>query len=195
MSGFEFVLVLYAIIAGLGISDILSGWGEQIRARQRMSAYPLQIALSSLLMYYGISFLWAFWTFRNIVWTFSLYIALATIPLIVSLASRVIRVDTSIDAPSARDQYFQNSGPVFLILALIPAILVLLSLVTNLGDSARDRPDLVQLTFLRASLCVGLLYVAWTKRASVHWLGVGGMFIATLWLSTKLTIRAIDGVP
>ncbi|MGW8180061.1 MAG: hypothetical protein ACWGQW_15065, partial [bacterium] len=82
MSGFEFVLVLYAIISGLGISDILSGWGEQIRARHRISAYPLQIALSFLLMYFGISVLWSFWTFRDINWTFSLYVAFAIIPLI-----------------------------------------------------------------------------------------------------------------
>ena len=84
MSGFEFVLVLYAIISGLGISDILSGWGEQVRARRHFSPYPLQMALSFLLMYYGISILWSFWTFRDLNWTFSLYIAFAIIPLVIS---------------------------------------------------------------------------------------------------------------
>jgi hypothetical protein len=83
MSGFEFVLVLYAIISGLGISDILSGWGEQVRARHRISPYPLQIALSFLLMYFGISILWSLWTFRGINWTFSLYITFAIIPLLI----------------------------------------------------------------------------------------------------------------
>ena len=87
MSGFEFVLVLYAIISGLGISDILSGWGEQVRARHRISPYPLQIALSFLLMYFGIAILWSFWTFRDINWTFSLYLAFSFIPRIISVAS------------------------------------------------------------------------------------------------------------
>ena len=132
MSGFEFVLVLYAIIIGLGISDILTGWGEQIRARHRMSAYPLQIVLSFLLLYFGISFLWSLWTYRNTDWIFSLYTTMACIPLTISLASRIIRVDTSTDASPAKDQYFRISRPVFLLLALIPAMIMLLPFTTNL---------------------------------------------------------------
>ena len=116
MSGFEFVLVLYAIISGLGISDILSGWGEQVRARHRLSAYPLQIALSFLLIYFGISILWSFWTFRDINWTFSRYITFAIIPMIISLASRIIRVDTSVGALPPRDQYFLVARPLFILM-------------------------------------------------------------------------------
>ena len=54
MSGFEFVLVLYAIIVGLGISSILADWGEQIRARHQRAHYPLQIALSVVVLLFGM---------------------------------------------------------------------------------------------------------------------------------------------
>jgi hypothetical protein len=195
MSGFEFVLVLYAIIAGLGISDILAGWAEQIRLRHRVSVYPLQIALSFLLLYYGISFLWSFWTFRDIVWTFSLYVTMAIAPLVISLASRLVRVDTSIEALSTRDQYFQIARPVFILLALIPALILLLSFTTTLSLSVPDRPDLIKLTILRAALCAGCLYIAWSRKVSVHWIGVSAMFLITLMLSMRLTVRAIDGLP
>jgi hypothetical protein len=195
MSGFEFVLVLYAIITGLGISDILAGWAEQIRSRHRVSVYPIQIVLSFLLLYFGISFLWSLWTFRDTVWTFSVYISMAIAPLIISLASRLIRVDTSVEALSTRDQYFQISRPVFLLLSSIPALFLLLSLTTTLDQSVSNSPDLIQLAIFRTAICAGLLYVAWSKKVSVHWVGVGAMFLTVLFLSMTLTVRAIDGVP
>jgi len=198
MSGFEFVLVLYAIISGLGISDILSGWGEQVRARHRISPYPLQIALSFLLMYFGISILWSFWTFRDINWTFSLYIAFAIIPLIISLASRIIRVDTSVGSLPPRDQYFLVAPPVFILMSCVPLVILLLSHLPSLREQVPDRPEgreLVLLTIYRGSISVGLLYVAWSKRVSVHWIGVGAMFLTVVLLSIRLTIREIGGVP
>src|SRR5210317_567109 len=196
MSGFEFVLVLYAIISGLGISDILSGWGEQVRARHRISPYPLQIALSFLLMYFGISILWSFWTFRDINWTFSLYLAFAIIPLIISLASRIIRVDTSVGSLPPRDQYFLVAPPAFMLLSCIPLTILLLSQWPSLRGQLPDRPEggeLVLLNIYRGSLSVGLLCVAWSKRASVHWIALGAMFITVVLLGIRLTIREISG--
>ena len=198
MSGFEFVLVLYAIISGLGISDILSGWGEQVRARHHFSAYPLQIALSFLLMYFGITVLWSFWTFRDINWTFSLYITFAIIPLIISLASRIIRVDTSVGSLPPREQYFLVAPPVFILMSCVPLMIVLLSLLPILREQVADRAEgreLVLLTIYRCSLSVGLLYVAWSKKVSVHWIGIGVMFLTVVLLSIRLTIREIGGVP
>lgn len=198
MSGFEFVLVLYAIISGLGISDILSGWGEQVRARRHFSPYPLQIALSFLLMYFGISILWSFWTFRDINWTFSLYIAFAIIPLLISLASRIIRVDTSVGSLPARDQYFLVAPPIFIIMASVPLMIVLLSQLSFLQEQVPNRPEgreLILLTIYRISISVGLLYVAWSKRAFVHWIALGAVFLTVVLLSIRLTIREIGGGP
>ena len=193
MSGFEFVLVLFAIIAGLGISDILSGWGEQIRARHRMSAYPLQIALSGVLICLGMSFLWSLWTFRDVVWSFPIYVSVATIPLIISLVSRVARVDTSIAASSPREQYFQNARPVFLLLSVIPAMIALLALTTSLGEGVPDRPNIIYLTTFRVALCIGLFYVAWSKNVIVHWVGVCTFLLVVLMLGARLTVREIGG--
>jgi uncharacterized membrane protein len=198
MSGFEFVLVLYAIISGLGISDVLSGWGEQVRARHRISPYPLQIALSFLLMYFGISILWSFWTFRDINWTFSHYIAFAIIPLLISLASRIIRVDTSVGSLPPRDQYFLVAPAVFMLMSCVPLMIVLFSQMPSLREQVADRPEgreLVLLTIYRVTISVGLLYVAWSKKVSVHWIGIGVMFITVVLLSIRLTVREIGGVP
>lgn len=193
MSGFEFVLVLYAIIVGLGISDILAGWGEQIRARHRMSAFPLQIALSFMLMAYGITYLWAMWTFRDTVWTFNLYAAFAIIPLAISLASRVVRLDTSVGARPAREQYLQNSRPVFLLISTVPAMLIILSLFSTLRDSVPNAPNLAGLTALRVTVFIGILYVSWSRNEKVHWAGIIALFVVVMSISARLTVRAIEG--
>jgi len=193
MSGFEFVLVLYAIIVGLGISDILKGWGEQIRVRHRMAAYPLQVALSFILMIYGITYLWAMWTFRDTVWTFNLYAAMAVIPLAISLASRVARVDTSMGALPARDQYFQNAKPVFILMALAPAMLILLSFLSPIRDSVLNPPNILWLTALRVTIFAGILYVAWSRNEKVHWVGIVALLVVVMALSTRLTVRVIEG--
>jgi len=198
MSGFEFVLVLYAIISGLGISDILSGWGEQVRARHRISPYPLQIAVSFLLMYFGITILWSFWTFRDINWTFLHYIAFAIIPLIIALASRIIRVETSVGSLPARDQYFLVAPAIFILMSCVPLVILLFSHWSSLQEQLADRPEgreLVLLTIYRASIFVGLLYVAFSKKVSVHWVGVCVVFLTVILLSIRLTVREIGGVP
>jgi len=193
MSGFEFVLVLFSIIAGLGISDTLTGWGEQIQARHRMSVYPLQVALSGVLIYFSMFFLWGLWNFRDAVWSFPVYVFVATIPLITSLASRVVRVDTSIEALSPREQYFQNARPVFLLLSVIPAMIALLALTTSLGEGVPDRPNIIYLTTLRVALCISLLYVAWSKNVIVHWVGVCTFLLVVLMMGARLTVREIGG--
>lgn len=196
MSGFEFVLVLYAIISGLGISDILSGWGEQVRTRHRVTAYPLQLALSFLLMYFGITFLWSLWTFRDSEWTFLLYIHMAVISLVISLASRIIRVDTSTGAPSTRDQYFLVARPIFLLLSSIPILIMLLSFTSKVSEVVPNRPEgmeLLQIMAYRILLFGGLLYVAWSRKVTVHWVGVSAMFLTILLLSMRLTVRSIEG--
>ena len=58
MSAFEFVLVSFAILLGLGISAILAGWGDQVRARHRLRFYPLQIASSAFILYFSLQYLW-----------------------------------------------------------------------------------------------------------------------------------------
>ena len=49
MSEFEFVQVTFAIILGLGVTEILRGVGEQVRARHYLRLYPLQLVASCII--------------------------------------------------------------------------------------------------------------------------------------------------
>ena len=113
--------------------------------------------------------------------------------MIISLASRIIRVDCSTDAAPAREQYYHSSRPVFLLLSIVPLSLVVLSIVSTLGDSVPNRPDLIKLNAMRLTTFIGMLYLAWSRKALVHWVGIGALFLVTLSLSARLTVRAIGG--
>ncbi|MGW8180060.1 MAG: hypothetical protein ACWGQW_15060, partial [bacterium] len=108
------------------------------------------------------------------------------------------RIDTSVGSLPPRDQYFLVAPPVFILISFVPLVIVLLSLLPSLHEQVADRPEgreLVLLTIYRCSVAIGLLYVAWSKRVSVHWIGIGLMFLSVVFLSIRLTIREIGGVP
>ena len=109
MSAFEFILVVFAIIVGLSMSEVLAGWADQLKARDRLRPYPLQIVSSAFVLYLSIQYLWLLWLGRDIEWTFPRLLALACPGLVLALAARVSKADTTSNALSLREQYFQNS--------------------------------------------------------------------------------------
>ena len=193
MSGFEFVLVLFAIIVGLGVSSILVGWGEQIRFRHRLEAYPLQIVWAAVILLFSMTYLWSLWTFHDLTWTFPLYLLVAAPGLILSLAAHIVRIDTSPDASAPREQYFRASGPIFLLLALIPLTLIAMSFVPQLRASSPNPPNLPAITGFRATLSIGLASLAWSKSERAHWVGAGLLLLTVLVLSARITVRMIQG--
>jgi hypothetical protein len=77
-------------------------------------------------------------------------------------------------------------------------VIVLFSQWSSLGEQLADRPkgrELILLNIYRISISVGLLYVAWSKRAIVHWIALGAVFFTVVLLSIRLTIREIGGGP
>lgn len=192
MSGFEFVLVLFAIIVGLGVSSVLVGWSEQIRARHRMKAYPLQITWSAVILFIGMTYLWSLWTLHNLTWTFPLYLLVAAPAMILALAAHTPRIDTSPDASASREQYFSASGPTFLLLALLPLTLIAFSLVPQLRTRVPNPPNLPAITGVRAALSIGLASLACFRSERAHWVGAGVFFLVIIVLSTRLTVRLIQ---
>ena len=193
MSGFEFVIVLYAIITGMAISNLLSDWADQLRARHRFELFPLQLAFTSALLVFNMSFLWAVWTFRELDWTFFLYCLFALIPIILALSSRLLTMEVSENAPPFKEQYFRNSRPAFLILAMLPVLLIFISWFSELAYVIPDRPDIVITTIFRIGLIIGILVLAWSRNERVHWIGVTILFVTILSLSARITERIIQG--
>jgi hypothetical protein len=166
--------------------------GFQIRARHRVELYPLQLALAALVLLFSMTYLWSLWTFREVVWTFPLYLLVAAPGLILALVGYIIRVDTAEGAPSPKAQYFRSCGPAFLILSLVPLSLILFSF-SSLRDSIADPPNRAAITSARLAIFAGIASLSWFRNERVHWVGVGLILVVVVVLSVRLTVRAITG--
>ncbi len=192
MSIFEFVLIPFAIIIGLGVSEILASWGQQIRTRHRRDLHVLQIASSAFILFFCMSFLWGMWLMRNATWTFPLYLLVAVPGFAVALAAHISKIDTSVDAPPTLEQYFQNSRPVYAILTLIPISLIALSIVSGGRTQIPDPPNFVVITIVRVALFSLAASLAWSQSAKYHAAALTGLWIGVLYIITSLAFRIVE---
>jgi len=176
MSAFEFVLVSFAIMIGFAVSEVLAGWGEQIRARDRLRPHALQIASSAFILYFSLQYLWGLWLLRGVDWTFPFFLLVAAPALALALASHITRVDTSSDV-SLREQYFRNSRPVYSLLASFPIVLIAISLVPDLRESVPSPIDFVAITIVRLAVFASFVSLAWSRSERFHW-----VVLLTIWL-------------
>ena len=65
MGIFEFIVGLYAIIAGLGISLLVQSVGQLIEARQRVQLYWVHTVWIALIFVAHVSSWFAFWRFAG----------------------------------------------------------------------------------------------------------------------------------
>jgi len=193
MSTFEFVLVSFAIIVGLGVSEVLAGWADQIRARHRLQGFPLQIVSSAFVLYMSLQYLWLLWLGRHVEWTFPLYLGVAGPALALTLAARVSRADTSRDAPSVRDQYFQASPAVYSLLAIFPFLITLLSFVSGFRDVIPNPPNLVAVSIVRLAVLLVYASMALSKSERFHWLGIALIWLAAIGFLTRMGARLAAG--
>ena len=186
MSAFEFVIVAFAIILGLGVSEVLSGWADQIRARDRVRPYPLQLASSGFVLYLSIQYLFLLWHGRGIEWTFARFLAIAGPALALALAARVSKVDTAPDARSIREQYFHNSPAVYGLLAVFPALVILMSLFSDLRGMIPNPPNLVAVSIVRVGLLLIYFGLARSKSERFHWIGLCLMWLTAIGFVVRL---------
>lgn len=183
MSSFEFILVSLAIILGFGISEILSGWGEQMRHRRTVRPYPLQIAGSAYVLFASLRYLWLLWGARDAQWTFGAYLLTALPALALALAAYVMRTDPKSPRRSLAEQYFDVSRPFHLLLTTVPILAAV--------DTALHVRELRSLGAAIATPFVwtvwpifvaSFLVLAWSRSPRVH-----GVVWALVWLTAATT--------
>lgn len=194
MSAFELVLVAFAIILGFGISEVLGGWGQQIRVRATRRPYPLQIASSGFILYFSLQYLWGLWLLRDLLWTFPVYLLLSLPPLALALAAHVTRVDVSADAPSASVQYFENARPVYILLTVMPISLLISSVIPEVRDQVRNAPNFVAIILVRVALAALILSLAWSKNARFHGVAIGVLWLTAGAIMIRLAFRLSGSV-
>lgn len=174
MDSFEFVQIPVAIILGFGISEILAGWGHQLRHRDEHPFSYLQFVGSAYILLIALRYLWVQWSTRPEVWDFAAYLLTMAPPLLIALAAHSIRFDPTIQHLDQRSLYERSRKPVCWLLACVfPAWMARLVYITGAASSAP--PSSARLFIFGTFLVSAVVFVrlATTSRPRDQWIGWG----------------------
>ena len=124
MDSFEFVQIPVAIVLGFAISEILAGWGYQLRHRDEPSFSGLQLLASAYVLMWALRYLWIQWSSRPEIWDYAAYLLSVAPAVLSALAAHAIRFDPSIQGQDQHSQYERSRQPVCWLLAFLPVLLV-----------------------------------------------------------------------
>lgn len=176
MSEFRFVLITVAIILGLGLTQIIRDIGLQIRKRSDIEIYPLQIAVSCLLFFSILMWIWGFSAFVDAAWTIYSYLLLLMPASGLALSTQVISLDLSSDE-TPEEQYFRNSRPLYLILSSVLILGVAASIAKSEYLSA-SRESLIMVNSARLLFAGIFASLGFIRKPAFHWLVLSVFFVA-----------------
>jgi hypothetical protein len=161
---FEFIVGLYAIIAGLGISLLVQSVGQLIEARERVRRYWVHTVWIALVFVAHVSSWFAFWHFAGErSWTARETILVLMTPILLYLVSHLAVPDLQDDrSHDLRAYYYQQHRWVQGLLIAALAVTQIAHFVL-LGATPLGSPDYVRMTVI-----VLLLPGVATGAARVH---------------------------
>lgn len=110
MGIFEFIVGLYAIIAGLGISLLVQSIGQLIEARRRVRLYWVHMVWIGLIFGAHVSSWFSFWRFAGqATWTAIEAIVVLLVPILLYLVSHLAVPDLEDErSHDLRQYYYQH---------------------------------------------------------------------------------------
>lgn len=163
---------------GFAISEIFSGWGEQIRHRARRRLSALQLVASSWILAFAVRYLWIQWWARSVDWSFGDY-ALSIAPAgLLALTAHVAHADPD----PAVDAYERSRRPLCLLLALLALVLIARAVVTVQPDPATLRA----IVGIDATVFVVFGVMGLSTDRRVHWIGWSLLWAAGIVATVRL---------
>jgi hypothetical protein len=90
LTAFEFLLALYVVLAGLGLTLVVRSVGQMIEARDHVETYWVHSAWIAFIFLIHLSSWFTFWGFRHIeVWSIGQFLLLISIPTLLYLVSHI----------------------------------------------------------------------------------------------------------
>ncbi len=164
MSVFEFLLALYAIVAGLGVSLLVRSIGQMIEARDRVRLYWVHSCWLALIFVSHVVSWFALWRFaQHAPWTILQALLLLCVPILLYLISH-LAVPELEDGRThdMREYYFRH---VRWTQGLLLAVLVCGAVAQVVIEG---RPDLVGPGAVRTAMALVLLPGIVSRRPAVH---------------------------
>ena len=114
MSQFEFLSVFISIVLALGVSDILSSWGQQVRFRKQVRHYWLHVVWGILILLVMIQAWWGLWRLRERTdWIFTDNLILILPFLLLALIAYIYTPTISEGKGDVKRYYYDNAPWIF----------------------------------------------------------------------------------
>lgn len=180
MTAMEFILVAHAILTGLGIAEVLRGFGDLIReSPERISRRLLAIAFWALLLYLQIW--WAIWRVgTRDAWTFPDFLTLLLPVVILYLVARVL-FPRHIDDADLDAHYQRVSPALWLLIAGVYLSFIILQPLLY-GTFV---PGLIA---TQVGIAIGALVAIRVRHPGYQVVLISVMFVQMLWRGLVLTI-------
>ena len=172
MDRFEFVQIPVAIILGFGISEILAGWGHQLRHRDEHPFSHLHFMGSAYILMMALRYLWVQWSTRPAAWDYAAYLLTMAPPVLIALAAHSIRFDPTIQQADQHSLYDRSRKPVCWLLACVFPVWMARTfyIVAASSPSPSPPPSLLILGGFLLSTLV-FMRLATTSRPREQWIG------------------------
>jgi hypothetical protein len=93
-SSFPFLAVMFAVLMGMGVVQLITALGELVKHRRAAQPYWLHAAWLCLLLLLYFHVWWSFWEFRLVAhWTYLKYLFLLTGPVALFAATSLLAPD------------------------------------------------------------------------------------------------------
>lgn len=172
MTQFEYITTLASFIVAFGVSRVLAGWVQQFIRRRESPIYPLQLAVSALMLLALLQNSWAMWLARKADWTFLSFLLLILLQL--ALVGALALINPPADhASSIRDHYFDVRKAAFGLCAAWITLGGIFDGINPLTSAQPLNPDLPYglMYSIRGVALLVFGFMAWSDRESHHWAG------------------------
>jgi hypothetical protein len=164
VSIFEFLLTLYAIVAGLGVSLLVRSIGQMIEARDRVRLYWVHTCWLALIFVSHVVSWFALWRFsQHAPWTVLQALLLLCVPILLYLISHLAVPELEDGRMHDMREYYYRH--VRWMQGLLLAVLVCGAAAQHVIEG---RPGLVGAGAVRAAMAVILLPGIASRRPAVH---------------------------
>ncbi len=112
MSAFDYLSVLISIILGLGITQVLSGFGRLLNVRSRVRWYGPAVAWGILLLLIHVQTWWAMFQLRaQTTWTLPVFLFVLLLPILLYLMAALALPDAGgTEAIDMKASYYAHAG-------------------------------------------------------------------------------------
>ena len=163
MDEFNYLAVLISIILGLGMTQLLSGFGRWIEQRSSFRAYGPAIAWAAILLVTHIQTWWSMFSMRDhLGWTFLQFGIVLLQPITLFLLSALVLPGANAPELDLRSNYFAQRRWFFGLLMTLLVVSVLKDLAMN-----GELPDPANLAFHGLLFATALVAIA-TEREGYH---------------------------